>query len=115
MSLNCNEINLILSELDLAGSFIQDIIQPGYDTIALYVYKEGAAKTILICAANGATRVNETRRKIPKNEKPLRFMEFLKSRIRGAKILSCAQMGLERIIKLELGHGDEQFNMYVRL
>lgn len=115
MSLNCNEINLILSELDLAGSFVQDIVQPGYDTIALYVYKEGAAKTILICAANGATRINETRRKIPKNEKPLRFMEFLKSRIRGAKILSCAQMGLERIIKFELGHGEEQFNMFVRL
>ena len=115
MSLNCNEINLILSELNLSGSFIQDIIQPGYDTIALYAYKEGAAKTILICAANNATRINETRRKIPKNEKPLRFMEFLKSKIRGAKILSCGQMGLERIIKFELGHGDEQFNMYVRL
>lgn len=115
MSLNCNEINLILSELDLAGSFVQDIVQPGYDTIALYVYKEGAAKTVLICAANGATRINETRRKIPKNEKPLRFMEFLKSRIRGAKILSCAQMGLERIIKFELGHGEEQFKMFVRL
>ena len=115
MSLNCNEINLILSELDLAGSFVQDIVQPGYDTLALYVYKEGAAKTVLICAANGATRINETRRKIPKNEKPLRFMEFLKSRIRGAKILSCAQMGLERIIKFELGHGEEQFKMFVRL
>ena len=115
MSLNCNEINLILSELNLTGSFIQDIVQPGYDTIALYAYKEGAAKTIVICAANGATRINETRRKIPKNEKPLRFMEFLKSRVRGAKILSCGQMGLERIIKMELGHGEEQFNMFIRL
>lgn len=115
MSLNCNEINLILSELNLAGSFIQDIIQPGFDTLALYAYKEGSAKTILVCAANGATRINETRRKIPKNEKPLRFMEFLKSRIRGAKILSCAQIGLERVIKLELAHGDDSFNMFVRL
>lgn len=26
MSLNCNEINLILNELDLKGAFIQDII-----------------------------------------------------------------------------------------
>ena len=115
MSLNCNEINLILSELNLTGSFVQDIIQPGYDTLALYVYKEGAAKTILICAGHDATRINETKRRIPKNEKPLRFMEFLKSKIRGAKILSCAQMGLERIIKFELGHGEEQFNMFVRL
>lgn len=115
MSLNCNEINVILDELNLTGSFIQDIIQPGYDTIALYTYKEGRAKTILICASHGATRINETRSKIPKNEKPLRFMEFLKSRIRGAKILSCAQIGLERIIKFELAHGDERYNMFVRL
>ena len=115
MSLNCNEINLILSELSLTGSFVQDITQPGYDTMAFYLYKEGQAKTVVVCAANGATRINETRRKITKNDKPLRFMEFLKSKIKGAKILSCAQIGLERIIKFELGHGDERFNMFVRL
>ena len=115
VSLNCNEINLILSELDLQGAFIQDIIQPGYDTLALYVYKEGEAKTILVCAANGATRINQTSRKIPKNEKPLRFMEILKSKIRGAKIISCAQIGLERVIKMELSHGQERFNMFIRL
>lgn len=115
MSLNCNEINAILNELNLDGSFIQDIIQPGFDTIAFYTYKEGTPKTIVVCAANGATRINETKRKIPKNEKPLRFMEFLKSKIRGAKILSCKQMALERIVKMELVHGDEEFNMFVRL
>lgn len=115
MSLNCNEINLILSELNLSGGFIQDIIQPGFDTIAFYVYKEGAAKTILVCTANGATRINETRRKIPKNEKPLRFMEFLKSKIKGAKIISCAQINLDRIIKMELAHGEDEFILYCRL
>ena len=115
MSLNCNEINLILNELNLQGAFIQDITQPGYDTMAFYLYKEGQAKTLVVCTANNATRINETRRKITKNDKPLRFMEFLKSKIKGAKILSCAQIGLERIIKFELGHGDELFNMYVRL
>lgn len=115
MSLNCNEINAILDELNLAGSFIQDIIQPGYDTLALYAYKEGAAKTILICAGHDATRINETKRRIPKNDKPLRFMEFLKSKIRGAKILSCQQIALERIIKMELSRPQEEYNMYIRL
>ncbi len=115
MSLNCNEINLILSELNLQGAFIQDIIQPGFDTIAFYTYKNGAAKTILICTANGACRLNETRRKIPKNKKPLRFMEFLKSKIKGAKILSCEQINFDRIIKMELAHSDEEFTMYIRL
>lgn len=119
MSLNCNEINLILSELDLEGAFIQEIIQPGFDTLALYTYKSSAvgtagesvttgvtatnrSKTLLICTAQNSIRMNETRRKITKNEKPLRFMEFLRAHIKGAKINSCEQIGLERIVKLEL-------------
>ena len=54
MSLNCSEINLILSELDLCGSFIQDIIQPGYDTLALYTYKlAGAYRFGQACACGG--------------------------------------------------------------
>lgn len=116
MSLNCNEINLILEELDITGSFIQDIIQPGFDTIAFYTYKEGCAKTVLVCTAQNSVRINETRRKITKNEKPLRFMEFLRSRIKGCRINSCQQIGVERVIKLELSHSeDELFNMYIRL
>ncbi len=116
MSLNCNEINLVLSELNLQGAFIQDIIQPGYDTLAFYTYKEGSAKTVLICTAQNSVRINETRRKITKNPKPLRFMEFLKSKIKGCRINTCAQIGLERVIKMELSHSDdERFNMYIRL
>ncbi len=102
MSLNCNEINLILEELDLTGVFVQEIVQPSYDLLALYTYKEGNAKTVVICTAQNAVRLNETRRKITKNEKPLRFMEFLKSHIKGCRINSCEQVGFERIVKIEL-------------
>ncbi|MCR5063925.1 MAG: NFACT family protein [Treponema sp.] len=102
MSLNCNEIDLILQELSLEGAFIQDIIQPGYDTLALYTYKEGSAKTVLICTSQNSVRLNSTARKITKNEKPLRFMEFLRSRIKGCRISTCGQIGLERVIKMTL-------------
>lgn len=129
MSLNCNEINLILQELSLEGAFIQDIIQPGYDTLALYTYKEGSAKTVLICTSQNSVRINSTSRKITKNEKPLRFMEFLRSRIKGCRISSCSQIGLERVIKMTLtqkkdSEGDdilenapsfEIYNFYIRL
>lgn len=100
MSLNCNEINLILDELDLTGSFIQEIVQPSFDSIALYTYKPGVPKTVFICLSAGECRLNEVRRKIPKNEKPLRFNELLRSRIRGARITDCRQLGKERIIKI---------------
>lgn len=102
MSLNCNEINLILEELDLEGAFIQEIVQPGYDTLALYTYKEGSAKTVLVCTAQNSVRINETRRKITKNDKPLRFMEFLRAHIKGCRINSVSQIGVERVVKMEL-------------
>lgn len=102
MSLNCNEINLILNELNLEGAFIQDIIQPGFDTLAFYTYKEGTAKTVLVCTAQNSVRINETRRKITKNDKPLRFMEFLRAHIKGCRINSVEQLGFERVIKMEL-------------
>ena len=108
MSLNCNEINVILGELDLTGAFVQEIVQPGFNMLALYTYKEGTARTVLVCTAQGATRLNETRRKITKNDKPLRFMEFLRAHIKGCRINSCAQLGLERIVKLELSRTVEE-------
>lgn len=115
MSLNCNEINAVLSELNPDGSFIQDIVQPGYDTLALYTYGKNGARTLLICTAQNSCRIHETRRKIVKNDRPLRFMECLKSRIKGARIDSCAQIGLQRIVRFELSHADGQFVLYARL
>ena len=115
MSLNCQEINAVLSELNIDGYFIQDIIQPGYDTLALYLYANGTPKTLLICTAQNSCRLHETRRKINKNDKPLRFMEFLKSKVKGARIESCYQIGLLRIVQMNLVHGDENFTLYIRL
>ena len=102
MSLNCNEIDLILSELDLNTSFIQEVVQPNYNSLAIYTYKPGLPKTLFISLEAGSCRINETRRKITKNEKPLRFNEMLKSKIKGARIIDCVQLGKERIIKITL-------------
>ena len=115
MSLNWKEIDCILEELELDGSFIQQIVQPSYDTIAFHTYKNGQSKTILICLAAGACRIHQTWSAVPKNNKPLRFMEFLKARIKGARVNSICQLGQERIIKLELSHCGQEFLLYIRL
>ncbi len=119
MSLNCAEIDLILEELDLTGSFIQDVVQPGFDSLALFVYKGassgGKATTVFFCLAPGACRVHETRRKIPKTDRPLRFMEFLRSRIRGSRIAEATQLDGNRIIRLTLCRAEETLFLYVRL
>ena len=115
MSLNWKEIDCILEELELDGSFIQQIVQPSYDTIAFHTYKNGQSKTILVCLAAGACRIHQTWSAVPKNNKPLRFMEFLKARIKGARINSICQLGQERIIKLEISHCGQEFLLYIRL
>lgn len=139
MSLNCNEIDVILSELELETCFIQEVVQPNFDSIAFYTYKPGVPKTVFVSLAAGSTRIHETRRKITKNDKPLRFNEMLRSKLKGARILSCSQIGKERIIKIELFRegalyvmpqaqekiakkgrnqqesGDENYNLYIRL
>ena len=98
MSLNCNEIDIVLEELNLAGTFIQEIVQPSYDTLALYTYRPGEPKTVFISLTPGSCRIHEVRRKIPKNEKPLRFNEILRSRIKGGRITECVQLEKNRII-----------------
>ncbi|MDR2898433.1 MAG: NFACT family protein, partial [Spirochaetaceae bacterium] len=115
MSLNCTEIDRILEELPLEGSFIQQVVQPTYDTLALHTYGKEGAKTVLICLAPGACRIHETRGSVPKNPKPLRFMEFLRSRIKGGKIASIVQEGGDRIIRMEIIAEKELFYIYIRL
>ncbi len=115
MSLNCNEINQVLSELDLADTFIQEIVQPGYDTLTFRVIKHGSLRTILICTCAGACRINETWGKIPKNPKPLRFNEFLKSHVQGMRINSCVQIGLDRVIKMDVSTWQQKYFIYIRL
>lgn len=115
MSLNCNELNAIIEELDIDYSFIQEIVQSGYDTLAFRAFKQGVSHTILICTSANACRINETQKHIPKNDKPLRFNEFLKSRMMGARINSVKQLGFDRIVKFNISYYDEQLYLYVRL
>ncbi len=115
MSLNCNEINVILSELDLSGAFIQEIVQPGYDTLAFRVIKHGELSTLLICTSAQSCRICTTKNRVPKNDKPLRFNEFLRSNVQGMRINEARQLGLDRIIRLDISTWQQKFFMYIRL
>ena len=44
MSLNYKEIDVILNELDLTGMFVQEIVQPNFDSLAIYTYRPGEPK-----------------------------------------------------------------------
>ncbi|MDR2102000.1 MAG: NFACT RNA binding domain-containing protein [Treponema sp.] len=115
MSLNWKEINLILEELDLPGSQIQRAVQSTYDILALRLRGKGETRTLLFALSPGACRLHETRRSIPKNDKPLRFAEFLNSRIVNGWIEEALQLGNNRIIRFKIRQGPYRYRFYIRL
>jgi predicted ribosome quality control (RQC) complex YloA/Tae2 family protein len=102
MSLNFKEINLVLAELDLVGARIQKILQPSYDTIVLETFGPKGKKDLLISVSPGACRIHSISELPAKNERPLRFMECLKSRIRGGRIDALEQLSTDRIVKMSI-------------
>ena len=120
MSLNWKEINLILEELDLTGTQIQKAVQSAYDVLSLRLYGRNGAKTLLVSLSPGACRLHETFDSVPKTDSPLRFAEFLNSRIVNSRIEEAVQLGSDRIVRLTVrgssrGSGEEHFRVYIRL
>jgi len=115
MSLNWKEINLILEELDLPGSQIQKAAQSAFDVIGLKVHGKGATRQLLIGLSPGACRMHETFKPFPKSDKPLRFAQFLNSRIVNGWIEEAQQLGTNRIIRLLVKKGEFRYRLYIRL
>jgi predicted ribosome quality control (RQC) complex YloA/Tae2 family protein len=114
VSLNWKEINLILEELDLPGSQIQGAVQSTFDVIGLHLYRRGTVN-LLIALTPGACRMHETFRPFPKTDKPLRFAQFLNSRIVNGWIEEAVQLGENRIVRLTVRRGENRFRLYIRL
>ena len=115
MSLNWKEINLILKELDLAGAQIQDAVQSTFDVIVLRVHKAGETKRIMLSLSSGACRIHEMSAASVKTDKPLRFAQFLKSRVVNGWITEAVQLGEDRIVRLIVKRGEWTFKLYIRL
>ena len=115
MSLNWKEINLILEELDLEGSQIQSAIQSAFDVIILRFHKKGITKQVLVSLNANACRIHETFKAVPKTDKPLRFAQFLSSKIVNGWVTEINQLEDNRIVKITVKRPDETYKMYIRL
>jgi len=121
VSLNWKEIDLVLNELDLTGAQIQGAVQSTFDVIGLRVHKKGSGtkkgvtRQLLIALTPGACRMHETFRAFPKSDKPLRFAQFLNSRVVNGWIEEIVQLGDNRIVRLLVRRGERRFRLYIRL
>jgi len=115
MSLNWLEINKVLEELPLEGSFLQNIRQISFTKLIFEHRSPGRSFNILICLERSSLRLHEVTRKYPSLPKPPRFTAYLRSRIKGARVVSAGQIGSDRIIRMELKKGDRIDQLYIRL
>ncbi len=115
MSLNWKEIDLILEELELAGSHIQKIRQPDYKTLILDLYKPKERFPLLISMKQGKVRLHRFTGKI-KSRIPLqRFAQLLRSRVNGGRIIDAFQLKGERIVLLKILRAEVTTHLYIRL
>jgi predicted ribosome quality control (RQC) complex YloA/Tae2 family protein len=115
VSLNWKEIDLVLSELDLAGSQIQKVNQNSFDVLSFKVYGKSGEKTLLAVIQGSVCRLHETFCATPKSGKPLRFGELLKSRIMNGRIEEAVQLGSDRIVRCAIRRGEHRYLLYFRL
>jgi len=115
VSLNWLEINKVLEELPLEGAFLQNIRQISFTKLIFEMHSPGRSFDLLICLERTALRLHEIKGKSPSLSKPPRFTAYMRSRIKGARVVYAAQIGSDRIIKLDLRKGDRTDLLYIRL
>ena len=115
MSLNHKEIDLILSEIDIENSHLQKIKQPNFHTLYLEFYKPGGRFGIIVCLAPAKTRLHLSESAPASEIKLQRFVQFMRSRVRGGRVTSMKQVGSERIIRMEITRAGEELVLWFRL
>jgi len=115
LSLNWREIDLILEELPLSGSYIQKLKQPDFESLIFDLYNKSERFSLYVNLSSGKTRIHRLTRNIGSAIKLQRFAQFLRSHIMGGKILSAYQLGRERIVKITVTKGGEATHLWIRL
>jgi predicted ribosome quality control (RQC) complex YloA/Tae2 family protein len=115
VSLNWKEIDLVLEELDLEGSLIQDIHQPLHDRLVLSLFKAGRHFDVVICLSPRHPRLHILMEKLTNPAKPFRFAAFLRAHVKGGRIVSTAQCGRERIVRMVVRRAEEEEILWLRL
>lgn len=120
-SLNWKEIDLVLSELSLAGSLIQEIHQPAHDRFVLSLFRAGSHFAVLVSLSSRLPRLHILTERLPNPAKPPRFASFLRAHVRGGRIESAEQVRAggsvegDRIVRIAVTHAGEQRVLWIRL
>jgi len=121
--LNWREIDRVLVELELKGTFIRDVAQTGPATLLFSLHRPAAperrrdpGRLTLLCRLAGGSRLHRTAEPFPSGRAPpSRFATFLRAHVRNSRIDSALQLGTERIVRIRCGGGARRRIIWLRL
>jgi predicted ribosome quality control (RQC) complex YloA/Tae2 family protein len=122
-SLNWKEIDLVLSELDLAGCLVQEVHQPVHDRIVLDLFRPRAGAehpgpsrlSLLISLSSRFPRLHTISEPESNPAKPPRFAMFLRAHVKGGRIEAARQLEADRVVRVDIARGDERKTLWIRL
>ncbi len=119
-SLNWKEIDLVLSELNLPGSLVQEVHQPSHDRFVLSLFRAGVGFAVLISLSSRFPRLHLLSQKTANPPRPPRFASFLRAHLKGGRIESAEQLRGpdgegQRVVRIEVIRAGEKRLLWIRL
>jgi len=102
LSLNWLEINEILSEIPIEGSFLREFRQPDHHSLVFELYNRSNKFKLFISLDNRNCRLHLLEKKLNNPRTLPRFAAFLRAHLKNGKVKECSQVGKERIIKFSI-------------
>lgn len=114
--LNWREIDAVLAELELAGSFIRDVRQPAHHELVFELYRPRHRRYWLLVSFGARhTRLHRVAQRPRQLGSTPRFVSFMRAHVRGGRIGAAGQLGAERIVKLAVSCGGRELLVWIRL
>jgi predicted ribosome quality control (RQC) complex YloA/Tae2 family protein len=106
LSLNWLEINEILSEIPIEGSFLREFHQPNHHSLVFELYNRSNKFKLFISLDNRNCRLHLLEKKLSNPRTLPRFAAFLRAHLKNGKVKECSQVGAERIVKILITKGE---------
>ena len=114
--LNWREIDAVLAELELTGSFIRDVRQPAHHELVFELYQPRHRPCWLLVSFGARhTRLHRVARRPRQLGAAPRFVSFMRAHVRGGRVAFAGQLGAERIVKLAVTCGGAELLVWMRL
>ncbi len=116
--MNWKEIELILSEADLDGCKIQNVIQSSFHSVTWQLYRPDRGRFDFYCEVGTQTsRIHlvSAGKKPSKTKKLQRFEQFARKNIEGSIIRKCTQMPFDRLVRWDVENHGRPMCIWLRL